>query len=301
VSNPGKTDWQAQRLFLGYAPEDDTSIVRIDEIPLSLAAGGVFEQDVPWKVDFQPKAGVKYQLRLMLLSADGTSLGEALTAVEFVQPRLEVTVDADRLAQNSQVTIHVRAGNPSGIDMHAFKLLLGVGTEDDTSMVQISELPLSLAAGQDFEQDFPWNVDFQSTAGIQYKLRLLLLSPEDVTVAETSIPIEFVGPELTLTVNPAQLKKNARATIDIRVSNPSDTDWVGYTLTLGYAAVNDSSSYLIQQIPLALKAGETFTQEITWTVDTVPAAGDYEVRADILSPDNVVLIEISTPITLSAP
>jgi hypothetical protein len=65
--------------------------------------------------------------------------------------------------------------------------------------------------------------------------------------------------------------------------------------------VGDSSSYLIQDLPINLKAGETFNQDITWVLDYVPASGNYEVRAALIMPGSVFVTQSVTPVTLTAP
>lgn len=75
----------------------------------------------------------------------------------------------------------------------------------------------------------------------------------------------------------------------------------GYTLSVGYGAAGDSSSYMIQDLPINLKAGETFSQDITWKLDYVPSSGNYEIRAALIMPGSVFVTQSALPITLTAP
>jgi hypothetical protein len=216
-------------------------------------------------------------------------------------PELSVNVASSPLLQGSQATIHVRVTNPSKDDWQNYKLLLGYAAENDPSMVQILEVPLSLAAGQTFEQDVPWLANFQPGESLKYQVRLALVSEESAPLAETSTPIEFVQPTVSVNINPAQLTQGVQAVISLQVANPSGVEMQGYTLNVGYGAEGDSSSYVIQDLPINLKAGETFSQDITWTVDYIPSSGNYEVRAALIMPGSVLVTQSAVPITLTAP
>jgi hypothetical protein len=235
----------------------------------------------------------------MILASQGTQLAETSIPIEFAQPVLGFRASSFRVTRNTQTTITIQVTNPSGTDMEDYTLELGYAPENDPSFYQIAELPLSLAAGQEYKHDVHWNADFQPSPGLRYQLRLMLLSPENVSLAETSAPIDLVEPELIITINPVQLKKNTKATINVQVSNPGSSSWQDYTLSISYGAENDTSSYLIKEIPLSINAGETFIQDIPWTVNYIPTSGNYTLYARILLPDNVLFVETKTPITLS--
>ncbi len=216
-------------------------------------------------------------------------------------PELSVSISSSPLLQGSQATIHVKVTNPSKDDWQNYKLLIGYAPENDPSMVQISELPLSLAAGQTFEQDVTWLANFQPAEGIKYQVRLALVSAESAPLGETSAGVEFTQPIVSVAINPTQLAQGTQAVISLQVNNPSGVEMQGYTLSVGYGAETDSSSYMIQDLPINLKAGETFSQDITWTVDYVPASGNYEVRASLIMPGAVFVTQSASPITLTAP
>jgi len=216
-------------------------------------------------------------------------------------PELSVSISSSPLLQGSQATIHAKVTNPSKDDWKNYKLLVGYAPENDPNMIQISEIPLSLAAGQIFEQDITWLANFQPAEGVKYQVRLALVSAENSHLGETLAVVEFTQPTVSVSVNPTQLTQGTQATISLQVNNPSGVEMQGYTLSVGYGVVGDSSSYLIQDLPINLKAGETFSQDITWVLDYVPASGNYEVRAAIIMPGSVFVTQSVTPVTLTAP
>jgi hypothetical protein len=216
-------------------------------------------------------------------------------------PELSVSISSSPLLQGSQATIHVKVVNPSNDDWQNYKLLVGYAPENDPSMVQISELPLSLAAGQTFEQDVNWLVNFQPAESLNYQVRLALVSTDNAPLGETSTSVEFTKPTVSVAINPAQLAQGTQAIINLQVSNPSGVEMQGYTLSVGYGLQTDPSNYMIQDLPINLKAGETFKQDITWVVDYVPSSGNYEVRASLIMPGSIFVTQAVTPITLTAP
>jgi len=216
-------------------------------------------------------------------------------------PELSANISSSPLLQGSQAIIHVKVTNPSKDEWQNYKLLVGYAQENDPSMTQIAELPLSLAAGQTFEQDVTWLANFQPIEGAKYQIRLALVSADNTSLGETSISVEFTQPTVSISINPTQLTQGAQAVINVQVNNPSGVEMQGYTLSIGYGAVGDQSSYMIQDLPINLKAGETFGQDITWTVDYVPTSGNYEVRAALIMPGSVFVTQAVAPITLTAP
>lgn len=108
--------------------------------------------------------------------------------------------------------------------------MVGYSPEKDASITMIQEIPLSLAAGQVFEQDVQWRVDFHPDPNAKYLTRLVLLSPEKTTLAETNTPLTFAQLELTITVSPTDLTANTQTIISVRVNNPGSTEWKGNCL-----------------------------------------------------------------------
>jgi len=216
-------------------------------------------------------------------------------------PELSVSISSSPLLQGSQATIHVKVINSGKDDWQNYKLLIGYAQENDPSMVQISASPLSLAAGQTFEQDVAWLTNFQPVEGGKYQVRLALVSADSAPLGETSAFVEFTQPTVSVAINPTQLTQGTQAVISLQVNNPSGVEMQGYTISVGYGAVTDASSYMIQDLPLNLKPGETFSQDITWTVDYVPASGNYEIRAALIMPGAVFVTQSTSPITLTAP
>lgn len=216
-------------------------------------------------------------------------------------PELSVSTSSFVLMQGAQVSIHVKVVNPSKDDWQNYKLLVGYAQENDSGTVQISELPLSLAAGQTFEQEVAWLANFQPVEGVKYQVRLTLVSTENSPLGETSTTVEFVQPSVSVSINPTQLTQGSQAVINLQVKNPADVEMKGYTLSVGYGIVGDASSYFIQDLPINLKAGETFNQEITWVLDYLPSSGDYEVRAALIMPGSIFVTQAETPVTLTTP
>ena len=211
------------------------------------------------------------------------------------------SIPSSPLLQGSQATVHIKVINPSKDDWQNYKLLIGYSSENDPSMVQISELPLSLAAGKTFEQDVLWLANFQPAEGLKYQVRLALVSADGAPLGDTSTSVEFTKPTVSVAINPAQLAQGVQAVIKLQVSNPSGVEMQGYKLSVGYGLQTDPSNYMIQDLPINLKAGETFTQDITWVVDYVPSSGNYEVRASLIMPGSIFVTQSVSPITLTAP
>jgi len=212
-------------------------------------------------------------------------------------PEMTLKVSPSPLAQCALASVHVRIANPNQHDWLDYELLLYYGPENNSikelgphpadnwegSTGFISELPLSLPAGQVFERDIPWLVGYLDSQDKEYRLQLFLFNSEEKSVAETAIPVEFVNPTVTMAVSPTQLSLNSEATITFQVSNPSAASlacclWISYR-------VKENDSIIIKMIPVPLEPGETLHQEITWTVDNIPAVGDNEVEAMLLASD----------------
>jgi hypothetical protein len=209
-----------------------------------------------------------------------------------------LSISTSPLAQCALASFHVRIVNTSQHDWLDYKLLLFYEPEDEIieELVPlpagaswedvlgfISELPLSLPAGQVFERDIPWLVGDLTAQDKGYRVQLFLLSSNEESVAETSIPVEFVHPTVTIVVSPTQLSLFSEAAITIQVGNPSAASlacvlWISY-------GVEEEYSTIIKMIPVPLEPGETLHKEITWTVDYIPAYGENEVQAMLLAPD----------------
>jgi hypothetical protein len=130
---------------------------------------------------------------------------------------------------------------------------------------------------------------------------MILLSDENVELAQVSSAVEFVAPQVTVMVNPGQFSQNDQALIQVQVNNTADVPMQDYTLSIGYGEENDISMILIQEIPINLQAGETYAQEIPWLVDYIPTSGNYEIRAVLLMPGSIFAAQADTPIVLTAP
>lgn len=219
-----------------------------------------------------------------------------------IPPEATISIAPSPLVQGAQSTLTVHINNPGTKPLENYRLIVGYSQENDVSIVNISEVPLTVEAGGVFEQIVPWHVDFQPVPGAKYLLRLLVLTTEGEQVLETSAPLEFAQIVVAVSVNPTQLIQNGQALINVQVTNPSGVKLEGYTLMVGYNVENDPSIMPIQDnIPLTLDAGQTYTQDIPWTVDYIPASGNYEVKAILLAPGNTQVALATTPVMLTMP
>ena len=215
-------------------------------------------------------------------------------------PELAVSISSSTLLQGSRAVIHVKVINPSKNNWKDYKLIISYTTEKDQSTGQIAELPLSLVAGQTFEQDIPWFANFRSNEELNYQVRLTLISTDSVPLAETSMPIQLVQPTVTVSVNPTQLSQGEQATIGLQVNNPSGVEMQNCILRVSYGEKN-MDGYMIQDLPINLKAGETFNQDITWTAVSVPFDRKYEIRTILIKKDSSLEVHSEVPIMLTAP
>jgi hypothetical protein len=186
MTNPGKLDLQDYSLHVWYSAENDLGGVVIQSIPLSSEVGEVFEKDITWYVDDIPD-NRNYEVRLVLLKPNSPILTETSVAIEFVEPTLVVSIAPTQLTPNSAATIHIQVNNPSGADMHDYKLLVGYATKGDTEMFTIRDIPLSLEAGGVFEQDIHWDERYVPSNG-KYELRVWLILPDGAMLAEIKTP-----------------------------------------------------------------------------------------------------------------
>ena len=224
-----------------------------------------------------------------------------LSPKETPKPEVTLTLPPAPFSEGAQSSLHVRVTNPGETDLSDLTLVLGYAREDDVNLVMIQQIPLTLTAGQVFEQDIPWRVDFHPDPDAKYVAKLMLLSSEKTSLAEMSTALTFAQPELSITITPTELTSDTQATISIKITNPTSAAWNGYSLGIGYSAENDASMILITNIPISLAGGESLSQEIPWQVDYIPASGSYKVRAVLLSPENVQRAIAETPVTLRAP
>lgn len=217
-------------------------------------------------------------------------------------PEVTISITPSLLIQDAQTSIKVSIKNPNNDALENYRLIVGYSQENDASIVNIKELPLTVEAGGTFEQTIPWRVDFQPVPNAKYLLRLLILTADGEQVLETSFPLEFTQIAVSVSVTPTQLNLNDQAIIKVEVNNPSGVKLEGYTLMVVYNVENDTSMLPVQDIiPISLDAGQSFTQDISWTVDYIPANGAYEVQAILLAPGNIQVALAKTPITLSIP
>jgi hypothetical protein len=234
----------------------------------------------------------------------GTETGEPrpATSVDIpAAPVLSVSVTPSALMQGAQATVHVRVQNAGTADWEPYNLVVGYGVEGGSSVTQIETLTITLSAGQVFEQDVSWTVDFTPEPDSAYQIELLLLMPDGTLLGEAAAPVAIVQPALTLSLDPLEPRMGSRVVITVQVINPSGADMDGITLIVGHGPAADSSMFPIQEIPLSIQAGETFSQEIPWVVNYSLSGGDYQIKAILIDSDNVLIVSTEAPLTLPAP
>jgi len=178
--------------LVGYGGENNLiNIINIQTISLTSEVGELFEEDIIWRVDYVPD-DQKYRAVLSLLKPDSSILDETSVAVEFVKPTMVISMTPNQLTSNSAAVIHIQVNNPSGADMHDYKLLIGYAAKEDAGMYSIGDVPLSLAAGGTFEKDIGWNERFVPSSG-EFELRMILLLPDGTVFIETTTPFTFNG------------------------------------------------------------------------------------------------------------
>ncbi|HTY23414.1 MAG TPA: hypothetical protein VMC85_09815 [Desulfomonilaceae bacterium] len=303
VSNPDQEDRPGMKLLLGISKNEDSAMSLIQEIPISLNAGQTFEQDVPWYVDLKPVDSSSYLFRSVLEGPDSLILAQTSTPLEFVQPALTMSIAPKRFTIFSPTTITFQVTNPSDFKWNGFKLLLCYAPIGASSQIQIIEESLNLAAGEVYTHTVNWNADFQNIPSINYQLSLMLLLPDDTVLRQISTPIDVVQPDLNISIDPAQLMLNTKATIHVSVTNPSEMDWQDYQVHLYYEAVDDTSRNWIQTLTFSLKAGETFQQDVTWNINYIPPGPNHNLDVLLMTPGPdiyVVLAEVKIPLSFSA-
>jgi hypothetical protein len=194
----------------------------------------------------------------------------------------------------TEAHIHVQVSNPSRLDLQGYTLEVWYTSEN----IVIQSIPLSSESSEAFKKDITWQVDYVPRTG-NSEARLVLLTPDMTMSAETAVPIKFVVPTLAVSITPIQLTSNTSATIHIQVNNPSDADWHGYELLVGYAAKGEIEMTVIQDIPLSLAAGKVFEQDIRWAERRVPSSGEYEIRVILVFPGFSDIAKTATSFTLS--
>lgn len=205
------------------------------------------------------------------------------------------------IIKGSSVEFQVKISNPNDAPVENYRLIVGYSLEGDSDITQVADQPLNIEANATFEQSIPWVVDLEAQPNTKYIARLLVLTDSGSTALEASTPLEVAQLSISINIDQAQLTQGNQAVISVQVNNPSAVNIEGYMLSVGYGAENDASMVMITQaIPLTLSAGGNFSQEIPWTVDYVPASGNYEVRA-LITQSNVQIATAETPVTITLP
>lgn len=249
----------------------------------------------------------KYLVLLVLVLACACVVPELASEIATIAanqsdpPVLSVSVAPSALARGTEAIIHVRVENPGESDWETRNLLVGYGEDDFESLILIEEIPVTLPAGEAFEQDVSWTVDFQPEPDARYQIKLVLTLPDGMHLGEAAVPVEFVQLGLSVSLDPAEPPMGSQVMITVQLTNPSGADLEGVTLIVGHGPVVDTVLYPIEEIPVSVKAGETFSQEIPWVVDYSLSDGEYQVMVLLLSPENILISSAEAPVGPAAP
>lgn len=250
----------------------------------------------------------KYLVLLVLVLAGACVVPELASEIATLvadqdepPPVLSVSISPSVLMKGTEATIHLRVENPGESDWEPRDLLVGYGEEDSGSTILIKKIPITLPAGQVFEQDVSWIVDFQPKPDARYQINLALILPDGKYLGEAIAPVEFVQLGLSVSLDPAEPLMGSRVIITVELTNPSGADLESVTLFVGHGPVVDPVLYPIEEIPVSVKAGETFSQEVPWVVDYSLSDGEYQVMVLLLSSENILIASAEAPVGPAAP
>jgi hypothetical protein len=111
----------------------------------------------------------------------------------FPAPPMAVSVNPTQLGLRSEASIHARIVNATNAEWRDYLLAVGYAPEDDPRVIIIDEFPLSLGAGQTFEREVVWYVDYFPAPGT-YHVRLVLYSPGGNELARAQTPVTLTSP-----------------------------------------------------------------------------------------------------------
>jgi hypothetical protein len=111
----------------------------------------------------------------------------------FPPPPMAISIEPAQLSLRSEARIHARIVNATGAGWSNFLLAVGYGPEDDPRVIIIEEIPLTLEAGQTFERDVAWYVDYFPAPGA-YQVRLVLYSSAGQELARAQAPMTLTNP-----------------------------------------------------------------------------------------------------------
>ena len=187
MNNAAGLDLKDYTLLVGYRAANNITTIHIAKIPLTSETGDVFEETITWHVEIIPDYQ-DYEASLTLLKPDSAIVTSTSVPIAFVEPTLLVSIDPTQLTLNTAAKIHIQVANPSGADLNNYKLLIGYAAKDNTtSMYPIREIPLSLAAGESFEQDIAWAQRTIPPTG-ECEVRVQLLLPDGEVFIEAKAP-----------------------------------------------------------------------------------------------------------------
>lgn len=212
-------------------------------------------------------------------------------------PELSINVNPATVSPNSDATLHIHARNTGIADWSNHSLAIGYTKENaGLSMFSVQQVPVNLPSGQSLDQDIPWKVDINDSAG-NYELRLVLLDEKNFEVASAKTPFVYSQPVISLVVTPPELTPTSPALIHVEVDNRNGADMPGMKFGLLASIQGEAGAIMLFEAPLTLKAGEVFKRDVPWQSEIPLPAGQYNLQAVLLTdPGSVQIQQVTVPV-----
>ncbi len=205
-------------------------------------------------------------------------------------PELTISLNPLTVSPNSDATLHIHAKNTGNTDWANHSLAIGYAKENGgLSMFSIHQVPVNLPAGQSLDQDIPWKVDINDADG-NYELRLVLLDEQNIEVASAKTPLVYSQPVISLVVTPPEITPTSPAVIHAEVDNRNGAAMPAMKFGILASLQGEAGAIMLFEVPLTLKAGEVFTQDVPWQSDIPLPAGQYSVQVVLLTDPGSVQI-----------
>ncbi len=216
-----------------------------------------------------------------------------------IPPELTITINPVTVSPNSDATLHIHAKNTGNSDWSNHSLAIGYAKVDGgQSMFSINQVPLNLPAGQSLDLDIPWKVDINDTTG-DYELCLVLLDEKNFEVASTKTAFVYSQPVISLVVNPPELTSTSPAVIHAEVDNRNGAEMPAMKFAILASLQGEAGAIMLFEVPLTLKAGEVFAQDVPWQSDIPLPAGQYTLQAVLLTdPGSVQIQQVTVNVTV---
>jgi len=216
-----------------------------------------------------------------------------------IPPELTISLNPVTVSPYSDAILHVHTKNTGNTDWTNHSLAIGYAKVDGgLSMVSINQVPVNLPAGQSLDLDIPWKVDINDSVG-NYELRMVLLNEKNYEVAGTKTAFVYSQPVISLVVNPPELTPTSPAVIHAEVDNRNGADMPAMRFDILASLQGEIGAIMLLEVPLTLKAGEVFTQDVPWQSDVPLPAGQYTLQAVLLTdPGSVQIQQVTVNVTV---